>query len=148
MKRRAFFLLYLLILLLSIITFIEKSRGTPFVLEHFYGSWWFALLWGILALTGMLCFFRHKRHRMYSLSLHLSLVIILLGALLTSLTAICKGVATPAAMQELTDVAVGNAVGRTARPSPPVHPDSGPLPSDLPQWDECSRRLSQPLYPE
>lgn len=56
MKRIAFFLLYLLILLLSIITFIEKSRGTPFVLEHFYGSWWFALLWGILALTGMLCF--------------------------------------------------------------------------------------------
>ena len=87
MKRIAFFLLYLLILLLSIITFIEKSRGTPFVLEHFYGSWWFALLWGILALTGMLCFFRHKRHRMYSLFLHLSLVIILLGALLTSLTA-------------------------------------------------------------
>lgn len=87
MKRIAFFLLYLLILLLGIITFIEKSRGTPFVLEHFYGSWWFALLWGILALTGMLCFFRHKRHRMYSLSLHLSLVIILLGALLTSLTA-------------------------------------------------------------
>ena len=87
MKRIAFFLLYLLILLLSIITFIEKSRGTPFVLEHFYGSWWFALLWGILALTGMLCFFRHKRHRMYSLFLHLSLVIILLGALLTFLTA-------------------------------------------------------------
>ena len=81
MKRIAFFLLYLLILLLSIITFIEKSRGTPFVLEHFYGSWWFALLWGILAFTGMLCFFRHKRHRMYSLFLHLSLVIILLGAL-------------------------------------------------------------------
>ena len=134
MKRIAFFLLYLLILLLSIITFIEKSRGTPFVLEHFYGSWWFALLWGILALTGMLCFFRHKRHRMYSLSLHLSLVIILLGALLTFLTA-RRGIVH---LRE--GVPVSNYLEETG---------SGQRVRPLPFTLTLDRfRLSQPLYPE
>lgn len=86
MKRIAFSVLYLLAIVMGVATFIEKYQGTYFVSRHLYGSWWFALLWALLAVCGLFYFFR-TRKAWHNILLHVSLVLILVGALLTSLTA-------------------------------------------------------------
>ena len=86
MKKIAFALVYVLVAVMAVATFIEKSKGTAFVLDYVYGAWWFALLWAALAVAGFAYFFRHRRP-WYSVALHCSFGVILAGALLTSLTA-------------------------------------------------------------
>ncbi|MCH3985414.1 MAG: cytochrome c biogenesis protein CcsA [Prevotella sp.] len=75
----------LLIVALATATFVENIEGTPFTDQYFYGSWWFILLWALLIITGLFYIFRHlspARH-LSTLILHLSMVIILIGAMLT-----------------------------------------------------------------
>jgi ABC-type transport system involved in cytochrome c biogenesis permease subunit len=72
-------------------TIIEKYRGTSYVSEHLYGSWWFAALWALLTAFAIAYFLRRRVRRLFVVLLHLSFVIILIGALLTHLTA-TKGV--------------------------------------------------------
>ena len=81
----------LLIVCMGSFTIIEKYRGTSYVSEHLYGSWWFAALWALLTAFAIAYFLRRRVRRLFVVMLHLSFVIILIGALLTHLTA-TKGV--------------------------------------------------------
>ena len=75
------------IVVMAIATIIEKYHGTQYVSENIYGSWWFAMLWGILTASAIIYFFKRKVRRLSVVTLHLSFVLILAGALLTHLTA-------------------------------------------------------------
>lgn len=86
-KRVAFALLYVLIAVMAAATFIEHGRGTQYVVSHIYSSAWFAALWAALAISGLFCLFARKA-KLHVYLLHASLVIILAGAMLTSLTAV------------------------------------------------------------
>jgi len=81
-------LLYLAaIVLMAAATVVEKYQGTNFVAHHIYGAWWFSLVWALLAATGIAYIVRQHVRRWSVLLLHTALVIILLGALITHLTA-------------------------------------------------------------
>ena len=81
----------LLIVCMGSFTIIEKYRVTSYASEHLYGSWWFAALWALLTAFAIAYFLRRRVRRLFVVMLHLSFVIILIGALLTHLTA-TKGV--------------------------------------------------------
>ena len=81
-------LLYIVVIaVMAITTIIEKYEGTAFVSDRIYGAWWFSLLWGLLAAAGITWFVKRRVRRFTTVVLHLSLTVILLGALLTHLTA-------------------------------------------------------------
>ena len=67
-------------------TFVEKFRGTEFVHASVYGSWWFVGLWAVLALLAVAYFVGRRVRRASVVLLHLSLAVILAGALLTHVT--------------------------------------------------------------
>lgn len=84
-KKTVISIYILLIVALASATLVENIEGTPFADQYFYGSWWFILLWALLIITGLFYIFRHlspARH-FSTLILHLSMVIILIGAMLT-----------------------------------------------------------------
>lgn len=85
-KKFSFAGMFVLVLVLVAATFAEKYAGTDFVVRHVYHSWWFVLLWGWVALWGCVAFWR-RPFRWPSVMLHASFLLILLGALLTFLTA-------------------------------------------------------------
>ena len=87
MRRTLAFLYIVLLAVMGAATFVEKVKGTEYVGSHIYGSWWFVLLWALLTAFGILWFVKSKVRRWPVVTLHLSLVMILLGALLTHLTA-------------------------------------------------------------
>lgn len=68
-------------------TIVEKYHGTDYAAAHVYGSWWFTALWAVLAAASVWYFLKRKVRRFSVVALHLSFVVILLGALLTHLTA-------------------------------------------------------------
>ena len=76
----------ILVVILAVATFFEKSFGTDFVVRYVYHSWWFVLLWGWVAFSGCAALL-HRQFRRPLIALHASLLLILLGALLTFLTA-------------------------------------------------------------
>lgn len=67
-------------------TIVEKYKGTDFTATHIYGAWWFTLLWALLAATAVVYFIHRKVRKASTVTLHLSFVVILLGALLTHVT--------------------------------------------------------------
>ncbi len=86
-KRAAFTLIYVLIAVMAVATFLEKDFGHTFCADNIYSSWWFALLWGIATIGGLCLFFR-RRQPVHSVLLHVALALILVGALLTSKTSV------------------------------------------------------------
>ena len=68
-------------------TIIEKYKGTDFVSSNIYGSWWFAAVWAALALTAVVYLVRRRVRRPSAVLLHLSFAVIMLGALITHVTA-------------------------------------------------------------
>jgi cytochrome c-type biogenesis protein CcsB len=87
MKKLPFILLIFTAVLLSVATFAERRFGTPFVLHHFYGSWWMITLWAALLLTAFgLCIGKLLKNRRPAFMLHLSFGVILAGAFTTYLT--------------------------------------------------------------
>jgi len=85
--RKALFSLYALIIVcMGAATLVEKYRGTDFVLEHIYGSWWFTAAWALLSAVAVLYFVKRRVRRASAVLLHLSFAVILAGALLTHLT--------------------------------------------------------------
>lgn len=87
MKSIAFVSYALLAVVMGTATIVEKYMGTPFTHEHIYGSWWFTALWGVLAAGGIACMIGRCVRRPSVIVLHLSFIVILIGALLTHLTA-------------------------------------------------------------
>ncbi len=80
-------LVIILIAVLAAGTVVEKLHGSEFALAHVYSTWWFVGLWASLA--GLLIFMAVKCRlwkRMAICALHASILLILLGALLTMLT--------------------------------------------------------------
>ena len=85
-KRIAFAIYVAVIGVLVTATVLEKIYGTPFVMEHIYGAWWFIALWGLLCVGSILALIRGKLYkRPATMLLHLSFVIILVGAFVTHL---------------------------------------------------------------
>ena len=68
-------------------TVLEMRHGNDYALSHVYGSWWFVTLWALLA-VGMIIMMivRKSWKRPIICALHGSVLVILLGALLTMLT--------------------------------------------------------------
>ena len=80
-------LVIILIAVLAAGTIVERLHGSEFALAHVYGTWWFVGLWALLA--GLMVYMAVKCRlwkRMAVGALHLSILLILLGALLTMLT--------------------------------------------------------------
>lgn len=68
---------------MAVATIVEKYRGTDFASSNFYGSWWFCLIWAMLTAAATFYFIKMRVRRASVVALHLSFVIILLGAFLT-----------------------------------------------------------------
>ena len=84
LKRTAFSLLGILLLILTIATILEKIYGTDFVNEYIYSYVPFVILWGVTAITSLLYIIKSKLHRQPVIFLlHLSLLFILAGAFTT-----------------------------------------------------------------
>ena len=49
MKSIPFTLLFVTAAILGAATFVEDARGTAFVREYVYATWWFKALWMLLA---------------------------------------------------------------------------------------------------
>ena len=80
-------LLIALIVAMAAGSVVEKFHGNEYALSHVYGSWWFVSLWALLAI-GMLVMMitRKSWRRPVICALHSSVLLILLGALLTMTT--------------------------------------------------------------
>ena len=84
LKRTAFSLLGILLLILTIATILEKIYGTDFVNEYIYSSVPFVILCGVTAITSLIYIIKSKLHRQPVIFLlHLSLLFILAGAFTT-----------------------------------------------------------------
>ena len=87
-KKTIIALYTLIIVCIGLATIIEKYRGTPYVSEYIYGSWWFVALWAVLTVCSVAYIMRQKLYsRLPLFVLHLSFVVILVGALTTFLLA-------------------------------------------------------------
>ena len=81
MLKKSIIILYIVVVaVMAAATFVEKSSGF-----RFYGEWWFTLLWALLAAVSIAWFLKRRVRRLSVVVLHLSFVVILLGALLTHL---------------------------------------------------------------
>ena len=88
MVKKIIFIFYILVLVcMATATIVEKSQGTDYVHAHYYGAWWFILIWAALATLGAFYIIKRKVKRASTLALHLSFLIILAGALLTHVSA-------------------------------------------------------------
>ena len=68
-------------------TIVEMRHGNDYALSHVYGSWWFVALWALLALGIIVMMISRKSwKRPVVCALHTSILVILLGALLTMTT--------------------------------------------------------------
>ena len=81
-------LVIVLIAVLAAGTVVERLHGSEFALTHVYGTWWFLGLWALVA--GFMIYMAVKCRiwkRMAVCALHAAILLILMGALLTLLTA-------------------------------------------------------------
>lgn len=88
MVKKIIFIFYILVLVcMAAATIVEKSQGTDYAHAHYYGAWWFILIWAVLAALGAFYIIKRKVKCASTLALHLSFIIILAGALLTHISA-------------------------------------------------------------
>lgn len=68
-------------------TIFEKERGAEWTGEHFYGSWWFAVLMAVVAVGAIVSIVQGKMwRRLSTLLIHAAVPVILLGGALTTWT--------------------------------------------------------------
>ncbi|MBO6024428.1 MAG: cytochrome c biogenesis protein CcsA [Bacteroidales bacterium] len=80
-------LVIILIAVLAAGTIVEKMHGSEFALAHVYSAWWFVGLWALVAIMIVIMMAKCRMWKRLSIgALHLSFLLILLGALLTMLT--------------------------------------------------------------
>lgn len=87
LKTILIFLYVAVIVVMAAATIVEKYKGTAHVGEYWYGSWWFSVLWALLAAAAIAWFVKRRVRKVFAVVLHLSFIVILAGALLTHLTA-------------------------------------------------------------
>ena len=77
----SFFLMVAVIIVMMAATFVEQYAGSA---AFIYGSWWFASLWTLLCVCGLLhCFRRNLCKRPVVMLLHLGFVVIIVGSIVT-----------------------------------------------------------------
>lgn len=82
-----FILVFFLVIAIAVATVLENRFDTHYAMQHVYGAWWFIGLWAILALAGCWLIYKRKMWRQPSVFLlHLSFLVILIGALTTHIT--------------------------------------------------------------
>ena len=86
-KKLVFSLYTIAVVCMGSATVIEKYQGSEFVSAHIYGTWWFALVWALLAATATVYFLRNRTKSWTGITLHLSFLVILAGAFLTHISA-------------------------------------------------------------
>ena len=75
------------VIVMAIATIVEKIHGTTFVSTKIYSTWWFSAIWGILAIASIARIITSGMQKTLTvLTLHISFVVILAGALTTHLT--------------------------------------------------------------
>lgn len=75
------------VIVMAIATIVEKIHGTTFVSTKIYSTWWFSAIWGILAIASTARIITSGMQKTLTvLTLHISFVVILAGALTTHLT--------------------------------------------------------------
>ena len=80
----AFILLLILVVVMGLATWKEHLKGTEYVFTHFYKTTWFTLLWAWLAVFGGYYIVKSGLYKKLSVFiLHLSLLLILVGAMTT-----------------------------------------------------------------
>ena len=80
-------LMIVLVAVLATGTVIEKLHGSDYALTHVYGTWWFVALWALMAMGMVVMLVKGKMwKRPVTCMLHLSILFILMGALMTMLT--------------------------------------------------------------
>lgn len=74
----------ILIIIMAAATIIEKINGSEFVYNKIYGTWWFVYIWALLAALSIIGIVKgHIYRNKPLLFIHLSLIVILIGALCT-----------------------------------------------------------------
>lgn len=113
MLKKILFALYILVMVcMGAATIVEKYRGTDFVSSYIYGAWWFSALWAVLAAIAIVYFLQRKVRRASAVALHLSFVVILVGAFLTHVSStqgvvhLRKGASTDSYLVNLGDKGV------------------------------------------
>jgi len=82
-----FVLVIFLVIAIAVATVLENRYDTHYALQHVYGAWWFIALWAVLALAGSWLMYKRKMWKQPSVFLlHLSFLVILIGALTTHIT--------------------------------------------------------------
>jgi cytochrome c-type biogenesis protein CcsB len=87
MKKVTILFSLLIIFCLAGATIFERLHGTGEAHRLIYGSAWFMILWAALAVSSLIYIVRQRLRRLPALLLHCSFLLILLGALVTALTA-------------------------------------------------------------
>lgn len=88
MTKKITFALYVIVVIaLAVATFVENFAGTPAADKYVYGSGWFVFLWLMLVAFGLFYILKYSTlpKHIPTLAIHFSMVVILLGALLTHL---------------------------------------------------------------
>lgn len=86
-RRLPFILLSLIAVVIAVATVVEHHHGSHVAYDWVYGAVWFKLLWGAVTASAIVLLFRKKLWRQWRvLWLHMAFVVILMGALVTSLT--------------------------------------------------------------
>ena len=75
------------VIVMAITTIVEKIHGTTFVSTKIYSTWWFTAIWAVLAIASIARIITSGMQKTLTvLTLHISFVVILAGALTTHLT--------------------------------------------------------------
>ena len=90
MKTHRHLLAVLMIVMIAVLaagTVMERLYGPAYAMNHVYGTWWFVGLWVLVAILMVVMAVKRRMWRCPEvLTLHVAILFILLGALLTKLT--------------------------------------------------------------
>ncbi len=87
MRKARVGLMVLVAAVLAAGTIFEKYHGAEWVSDHFYGSWWFAVLMAVVAIGVIITIAQGKMwRRPFALLIHVAVPVILLGGALTTWT--------------------------------------------------------------
>lgn len=89
MKKISILLLVVsVVLAMAVGTMVQRLYGAAFAIEHVYHSWWFAGLWALLAILGIIALVKKRiMKRPAVMGIHLAFLLILVGMIISSFAA-------------------------------------------------------------